>query len=109
MTRDEAIAEITRRLIEYYQPERIYLFGSVARGEDTPDSDLDFLVVVPDGIEADKMRGLHRPLSGLPVDADIIPWNKTDFDSRAAHVQASLPATVLREGRLLYDARTISV
>jgi predicted nucleotidyltransferase len=48
MTRDEAIAEITHRLIDFYQPVRIYLFGSVARGEDGPDSDLDFLVVVLD-------------------------------------------------------------
>ena len=57
MTRDEAIAEITRRLVEYYTPERIYLFGSVARGDDGPDSDLDFCVVVPDDIPAGKLRG----------------------------------------------------
>jgi predicted nucleotidyltransferase len=57
MTRDEAITEITRRLVEYYCPERVYLFGSVARGEDGPDSDLDFLVVVPDDIPAEKLRG----------------------------------------------------
>ena len=42
MTGDRAIAEITHRLVEYYHPERIYLFGSVARGDDLPDSDLDF-------------------------------------------------------------------
>src|ERR1035438_6311981 len=38
MTRDEAIAEITHKLVEFYQPTRIYLFGSVARGDDGPDS-----------------------------------------------------------------------
>src|ERR1035441_177633 len=43
MTRDEAIADITHKLVEFYQPTRIYLFGSVARGDDGPDSDLDFL------------------------------------------------------------------
>jgi predicted nucleotidyltransferase len=47
-TREEAIAGITSRLIGFYKPVRIYLFGSVARGDDGPDSDLDFLVVVPD-------------------------------------------------------------
>lgn len=57
MTREEAIAEITRRLVDYYQPVRIYLFGSVARGDDDPDSDLDFLVVVPDDIPVDRLRG----------------------------------------------------
>ena len=48
MTQEQAIAEITRRLVDYYHPERIYLFGSAARGDGGPDSDLDFCVVLPD-------------------------------------------------------------
>ena len=36
MTRDEAIEVIARRLVEYYHPERIYLFGSAARGDFGP-------------------------------------------------------------------------
>jgi predicted nucleotidyltransferase len=48
MERQESMNEVVRRLVEFYQPEKIYLFGSAARGEDRPDSDLDFLVVVPD-------------------------------------------------------------
>ena len=47
-TREEAIEEITRRLIEYYAPERVYLFGSAVRGDMGPDSDLDFCVVLRD-------------------------------------------------------------
>jgi predicted nucleotidyltransferase len=42
MTRQETIDEITRLLVDYFYPERIYLFGSVARGDDGPASDLDF-------------------------------------------------------------------
>ena len=107
MTRDEAIREITRRLVEFYQPVRIYLFGSVARGDDGPDSDLDFLVVVPDDIDPEKLRtgAVYSYVSGSGYAKDIIPWRKTDFEARAAHVVASLPATVVREGRVLYDAR----
>ena len=41
MARDPALAEVVRRLVEAYEPERIYLFGSVARGESGPDSDYD--------------------------------------------------------------------
>jgi len=48
MTQDQAIEEITRRLVDYYHPERIYLFGSATRGDGGPDSDLDFCVVLPD-------------------------------------------------------------
>jgi predicted nucleotidyltransferase len=43
---DPMLAEIVRRLVEAYHPERIYLFGSHARGEAGPDSDYDLMVVV---------------------------------------------------------------
>ena len=67
MTREQAIAEITRRLVEFYQPDRIYLFGSVARGDDGPDSDLDFLVVVPDYAPPKLMRAgeIYSHLRGI--------------------------------------------
>ena len=45
---DPLLAEIVRRLVEAYQPERIYLFGSKARGDAGADSDYDLMVVVPD-------------------------------------------------------------
>jgi len=45
---DTALSEVVRRLVEAYRPERIYLFGSVARGDAGPDSDYDIMVVVPD-------------------------------------------------------------
>ena len=110
MTREEAIAEITRRLVEACQPVRIYLFGSTARGDDGPDSDLDFLVVVPDDAAEDVFRAgsLRQAIHGVGWAVDIIPWRKTDFEGRAAYVVASLPATVVREGRLLYDAERMA-
>jgi predicted nucleotidyltransferase len=45
---DPVLAEMVRRLVEVYRPERILLFGSIARGEAGPDSDYDLMVVVPD-------------------------------------------------------------
>ena len=106
MTRQEVIEEVTRRLVEFYRPVRIYLFGSEARGEAGPDSDLDFLVVVRDDTPEPVMRtsaGYSR-LSGLGMPKDVIPWRQSDFEARAAYVRASLPATVVREGRLLYES-----
>ena len=58
MTRQE-IDRITRRLVDYFHPERIHLFGSVARGDDGPDTDMDFGVVLFDG----------APVDGAPDDA----------------------------------------
>jgi predicted nucleotidyltransferase len=57
LTKREAIKEIARRLIEYYRPLRIYLFGSKVRGDAGPDRDLDFCVVLPD----DAPRSLYGP------------------------------------------------
>lgn len=45
---DPVLAEVVRHLVDVYRPLRIYLFGSAARGDAGPDSDYDFMVVVPD-------------------------------------------------------------
>lgn len=103
---EETIQEITRRLVAFYSPVRIYLFGSVARGDFGPDSDLDFCVVVPDQTSQEKFRpgAAHGALAGIEAASDIVPWRLSDFEQRAAWVKASLPATVVREGRVLYES-----
>lgn len=110
LTKPEVIAEITRRLVEFYHPVRIYLFGSEARGEAGPDSDLDFCVVLPDDAPASlyRDRSIHSHFWGLRAAVDVVRLACSHFDARAAHVVASLPATVMREGRLLYDARRVA-
>jgi len=109
MTREEAIIEITRRLVEYFHPERIYLFGSVARGDDGPDSDLDFAVVLPDDAPQELYRpGVHEALWGVATAADVVRWPATRFNGLAQHARASLPATIVREGRILYDGRRLA-
>jgi predicted nucleotidyltransferase len=103
--RDPKLAEVVRRLVEAYQPEQIYLFGSVARGESGPDSDYDPLVVVPDDASQEQKDSklAYRTLWGTGAAADVIVWEKTRFQRRA-RVVCSLPATVLREGKRLYAA-----
>ncbi len=110
MSRDETMQELVRRLVEFYRPERVYLFGSAARGEDGPDSDLDVCVVLPDETANSlfRDRSIHERFWGLKAAVDIVRFASGDFDARAAHVAASLPATIMREGRLLYDARRIA-
>ena len=91
--------------MEYYRPLRIYLFGSEARGDTGPDSDLDFCVVLPDEAPASLYgSGVYRTLWGVVTAADVIRYPLAEFEARAAHAVSSLPATVVREGKLLYDA-----
>jgi len=41
------IRELGRRIGREFQPEKVLLFGSHARGEPHPDSDVDLLVIMP--------------------------------------------------------------
>ena len=102
---DPVLAEITRRLVSVYSPDRLYLFGSAARGDAGPDSDYDVLVVVDDNAPAHLLRGRagYSEIVSLGVAVDVLVRTVSYFDARA-HLKASLPGTVLREGVLLYAA-----
>jgi predicted nucleotidyltransferase len=110
MKKQETIEEITKRLVDFYHPLRIYLFGSEARGDAGPDSDFDFCVVLPDDAPESlyRDRSIHHRFWGLDASVDVVRLSFHDFEARAAHVVASLPATVVREGKLLYDAERIA-
>jgi excisionase family DNA binding protein len=105
---DPVLAEIVRRLVEAYEPERVYLFGSVARGNRGPDSDYDVLLVVPDDAPPERLESrlaveaLWR--ARIAASVDVLVWRRSRFDRRAEAVRTSLPATVLREGVLLHAA-----
>ncbi|MBI2864492.1 MAG: nucleotidyltransferase domain-containing protein [Chloroflexi bacterium] len=100
-----ALATIVGRLVEAYQPEQIYLFGSKARGDYGPDSDFDLLIVVCESAPDDRKRSrlAYQVLRGTGTAADVLVWTEERFKSRL-HLAASLPATVVREGRLLHAA-----
>jgi predicted nucleotidyltransferase len=102
---DPVLAEIVRRLVAAYQPERIYLFGSHARGEAGPDSDYDLMVVVGDDAPPPlrQSRRAYEALWGIGTAADVLVLTRYAFD-RQLHLRASLPSTIVREGRLLHAA-----
>ena len=102
---DPVLDEIVRRLVDAYRPEAIYLFGSVARGHASDQSDYDLLVVVPDSAPAERRDGAlaYRVLWGVGAPVDAVVCSSRWFHART-HLKASLPGTVLREGRLLHAA-----
>ena len=102
---DPALADVVDRLVQAYCPERIYLFGSVARGDADPDSDYDLLVVVRDDAPPEwrRSRFAYEALRGTGIAADVLVCTASWFEDRRS-LKASLPGTVLREGRLLHGA-----
>jgi predicted nucleotidyltransferase len=102
---DSELREIVARLVAAYEPERVYLFGSKARGDYGPDSDYDLLLVVDDDATPERRRSrlAYESLWETGAAADVLVCTRTYFESRR-HLNASLPGTILREGKLLYAA-----
>ena len=100
---------IAQRLHEGLAADRVYLFGSHARGEGSGDSDLDFLVVVPESTQSryDRAVEAHRLLRGMHSPADIMVLTRAEWD-REIKAPCSLPSTVLREGIVLGNGPGIS-
>lgn len=97
------IAEMVRRIVARFHPERIILFGSHARGTAGPHSDVDLLVVMePQGSKRKKAVEIHGLLAGMGVPKDIIVVTPEEFDG-----YRDAPGTVIRtawqEGKILHD------
>jgi uncharacterized protein len=99
------LAGAVDRLVDAFHPDRIYVFGSQVRGTPRPDSDIDVLIVVPAAEEPTYRLAAraYAALAPLPLPLEILFLTRAEFDARAP-AATSLPATVLREGRLLYAA-----
>ncbi|MBI5215439.1 MAG: nucleotidyltransferase domain-containing protein [Ignavibacteriae bacterium] len=99
----ELLEEITRRLVEEFQPHKIILFGSHAWGTPNDDSDVDICVIVEQSTEAPARRAsrAYRCLRGVRVSKDILVKTRSEFD-RYFSVPASLERAVAEKGKLLY-------
>ena len=100
----ELLNEMTRRVVDCVQPLRILVFGSGARGEMGPDSDLDILVIMPDGTNRlHTEQTLHRALRGLPCAKDIVVVVESDVKQHADNPYLIIH-TALTRGREVYRA-----
>lgn len=98
------LAEIVRRVVEAIAPEKIILFGSAARGEMGPDSDVDLLVIKSGVHRREAARTIRRRLIGVPIPIDVIVATPEDL-SRFGDSIGMIYRPALREGRIVYAAR----
>src|SRR5271156_4759637 len=96
---DPILQDLVRRLVDVYHPDKIYLFGSRARGSAAYTSDYDLLLVVPENVDRKlKTAGkAYEALWGIKVPVDVVVWTNNEFNKRL-HLDNSLPAVVMREG-----------
>jgi predicted nucleotidyltransferase len=91
-------------VVAYFNPRRVIVFGSVARGEAGPDSDIDLRVIVDDDMPAEKVtlkagyhsrKSYHEPL-------DVIPVRERVF-RRNSRIAGTLSRAAVLEGVVVYD------
>jgi predicted nucleotidyltransferase len=98
------VDRLVRQIVGLVHPLRIMLFGSAARGDMHPESDLDILVVMPEGTHRrETAQRLYRHVDGLGQPFDVIVATPSDLE-RHRDNPGLIYATILREGREIYAA-----
>jgi predicted nucleotidyltransferase len=98
-----ALDEIVRRVVEVAEPERIILFGSAARGESRPDSDIDLLVVKAGAHRRRLAQAIYRRLLGVGRAVDIVVVTPEDIERYQGAVGLVI-GPALEEGRTINAA-----
>ena len=102
---ERIIDEMVLRIVERFDPERIILFGSAARGDAGPDSDVDLLVVMQvEGSKREKAVEIGVAVNDISVPKDIVVTTPEDFEWRK-EIVGTIERPAVREGRLVYARR----
>lgn len=101
------LPEIVDRITRRFNPVRIILFGSWARGEAHADSDVDLLVVLPT-VEHKRRAAIEilRALNGLPISKDVIIATPEEIQKRG-NVIGNILRPALLEGKVIYEAELV--
>ncbi len=101
----DVLDDIVRRIVAVADPDKIILFGSAARGEMRPSSDLDLLVVKSGVPHRGRLtEEIYMGLSGIGRAADIIVVTPEDIE-RYRDVHATVIKPAIREGRVIYERK----
>ena len=97
------IDRMVRRIVKQFDPDRVILFGSHARGEAGPDSDVDLLVVMPvEGSRREKRLEIRAALHDIPVSKDIVVVTPEQFEKQSA-LAGTIVRPAVQEGKVLYE------
>lgn len=104
MVSDERMQELVKRIVDEVHPVKVILFGSTARGEARQDSDIDVLVVVPDGTHRRKSaQRIYRRLIGFKIPVDVVVATVSDIEKYGDSF-GLVYREALKDGRELYAA-----
>jgi predicted nucleotidyltransferase len=103
---ESLLQEVVRRILSVRTPKAVILFGSTARGQSRPDSDLDLLIVESENPLPPHQRATayRMGLAGIDRDVDLLVYTPDEIDEWAAVPNAFI-TTAMREGKVLYENR----
>ena len=99
---DERIRQTVERIVELCTPNQIIAFGSWARGEHRPDSDLDIAIILDDAPDAMERRPRYSQLDGIRMSIDMVPVTK-EVHERFKSSLNSIHRVIATEGVILYE------
>jgi predicted nucleotidyltransferase len=100
---EELLQEAVRQILSVGSPEKIVLFGSWARGQARPDSDLNLLIIEESDLPRYRRAGRYRmALLGLFPAKDIVVWTPSEV-ALWRDVPNAFITAILAEGRVLYE------
>jgi predicted nucleotidyltransferase len=100
------LAEIISRIVEVARPENIILFGSAARGEMRPNSDVDLLVIKSGAHRLNLTGEIYLNLHGVEEAVDVVVVTPEDVE-RYRDSDPLVIAPALRGGKVVYAARPL--
>lgn len=108
MLSQKTIRQAVNRIVQAARPNKVILFGSYARGDVTPDSDLDLMVILPG--QPDKvaeMIRLRQVIGVVGTGVDVLVFSEEEAQRRG-----QVPGTVVywasKEGKVLYEATPLA-
>ncbi|MBN1362937.1 MAG: nucleotidyltransferase domain-containing protein [Sedimentisphaerales bacterium] len=104
---EQLIQGMVEAIVQEVGPQRIYLFGSRARGTHGPDSDVDLLVVEdetfgPDRNRWSELKRIRKVLRPFRVPKDILVYSRDEFEKWRDSIN-HIVAHATREGQLIYE------
>ena len=102
-SQEQIINDLVKSIVELVDPLQIILFGSAARGETSPDSDIDLLVVMPNGTHRrNTARFLYQYLPVIGIPYDIIVAVSNDLVEHRKDI-GLIYYYALKEGKTIYE------
>lgn len=101
---DKEIEKIVNQLVRLYGPEKIILFGSLAKGQIKQGTDIDLFIIKSDvpKLGVDRIRQLDA-LIKYKLATDFIVYKPQELEQRLK-LGDPFVKTILKEGKVLYDA-----